>query len=124
MTPTRNWRGFARRPVAFVPQLDGIVFTRRDDIDVWEKRVDVFGSEQPGGLMTRLMGKNMMRHDGAAHQTQRQAMQPLSRRAPFSVTGAPPSAPQLPTFWMTRHRAGWPISAPITRCPCRARRCG
>ena len=43
-------------PVAFVPQLDGIVFTRRDDIDVWEKRVDVFSSEQPGGLMTRLMG--------------------------------------------------------------------
>jgi len=63
-------------PVAFVPQLDGIVFTRRDDIDVWEKRVDVFSSEQPGGLMTRLMGKNMMRHDGAAHQTQRRAMQP------------------------------------------------
>ena len=29
-------------PVAFVPQLDGIVFTRRDDINVWEKRVDVF----------------------------------------------------------------------------------
>ena len=63
-------------PVAFVPQLDGIVFTRRDDIDVWEKRVDVFSSEQPGGLMTRLMGKNMMRHDGAAHQMQRRAMQP------------------------------------------------
>lgn len=55
-------------PVAFVPQLDGIVLTRREDIDVWEKRVDVFSSEQPGGLMTRLMGKNMMRHDGAAHR--------------------------------------------------------
>ena len=23
-------------PVAFVPQLDGIVMTRRDDIDLWE----------------------------------------------------------------------------------------
>ncbi|MEC7211485.1 MAG: cytochrome P450 [Pseudomonadota bacterium] len=69
-------------PIAFVPQLDGIVFTRRDDIDIWEKRVDVFSSEQPGGLMTRLMGKNMMRHDGAAHQTQRRAMQPaVSPRA-------------------------------------------
>lgn len=69
-------------PVAFVPQLDGIVFTRRDDIDIWEKRVDVFSSEQPGGLMTRLMGQNMMRHDGAAHQSQRRAMQPaVSPRA-------------------------------------------
>ena len=63
-------------PVAFVPQLDGIVFTRRDDIDVWEKRVDVFSSEQPGGLMTRLMGENMMRRDGVPHQTQRRQIQP------------------------------------------------
>jgi len=69
-------------PIAFVPQLDGIVFTCRDDIDIWEKRVDIFSSEQPGGLMTRLMGQNMMRHDGAAHQSQRRAMQPaVSPRA-------------------------------------------
>ena len=40
----------ASAPVAFVPQLDGIVMTRRDDISVWEKRIDVFSSEQPGGL--------------------------------------------------------------------------
>ena len=66
----------AEAPVAFVPQLDGIVFTRRDDIDIWEKRIDIFSSEQPGGLMTRLMGQNMMRHDGDAHQSQRRAMQP------------------------------------------------
>ena len=50
----------AEAPVAFVPQLDGIVFTRRDDIDIWEKRIDIFSSEQPGGLMTRLMGQNMI----------------------------------------------------------------
>ena len=69
----------AEAPVAFVPQLDGIVFTRRDDIDIWEKRIDIFSSEQPGGLMTRLMGQNMMRHDGDAHQSQRRAMQPAVR---------------------------------------------
>ncbi|MGB1871995.1 MAG: cytochrome P450 [Candidatus Puniceispirillaceae bacterium] len=63
-------------PVAFVPQLDGIVLTRRDDIDQWEKRIDVFSSEQPGGLMTRLMGQNMMRCDGDSHQRQRRQMQP------------------------------------------------
>ncbi len=69
-------------PVAFVPQLDGIVLTRRDDIDHWEKRVDVFSSEQPGGLMTRLMGQNMMRCDGDQHQRQRRQMQPaVSPRA-------------------------------------------
>ena len=66
----------AESPVAYVPQLDGIVITRRDDIDIWEKRIDIFSSEQPGGLMTRLMGQNMMRCDGEAHQTQRRAMQP------------------------------------------------
>ena len=66
----------AAAPVAYVPQLDGIVITRRDDIDIWEKRIDIFSSEQPGGLMTRLMGQNMMRCDGEAHQTQRRAMQP------------------------------------------------
>ena len=63
-------------PVAYVPQLDGIVLTRRDDIDHWEKRIDVFSSEQPGGLMTRLMGQNMMRCDGDKHQRQRRQMQP------------------------------------------------
>jgi len=69
-------------PVAFVPQLDGIVMTRRDDIDTWEKRVDVFSSEQPGGLMTRLMGENMMRRDGDGHQSQRGQMRPaVSPRA-------------------------------------------
>ena len=63
-------------PVAYVPQIDGIVLTRRDDIDHWEKRVDVFSSEQPGGLMTSLMGRNMMRCDGDEHQRQRRQMQP------------------------------------------------
>ncbi|MGC6453930.1 MAG: cytochrome P450 [Candidatus Puniceispirillaceae bacterium] len=66
----------AATPVAYVPQLDGIVITRRDDIDIWEKRTDIFSSEQPGGLMTRLMGQNMMRCDGDSHQIQRRAMQP------------------------------------------------
>ena len=66
----------AEAPIAYVPQLDGIVMTRRDDIDHWEKRIDIFSSEQPGGLMTRLMGQNMMRCDGDSHQRQRRQMQP------------------------------------------------
>ncbi len=63
-------------PIAFVPQLGSTVFTRRDDIFTQEKRIDVFSSHQPNGLMNVLMGQNMMRKDGDAHMTERQAMFP------------------------------------------------
>jgi hypothetical protein len=58
-------------PIAFVPQLGSTLFTRRDDIFVCEKRIDVFSSHQPAGLMNRLMGHNMMRKDGDAHMAER-----------------------------------------------------
>src|ERR1043166_429757 len=63
-------------PIAFVPQLGSTVFTRRDDIFSCEKRIDVFSSHQPAGLMNRLMGHNMMRKDGEAHLSERAAMFP------------------------------------------------
>ena len=63
-------------PIAFVPQLNSTVFTRRDDIFSQEKRIDVFSSHQPGGLMNVLMGHNMMRKDGDAHMAERAAMFP------------------------------------------------
>lgn len=63
-------------PIAFVPELNGTVFTRRDDIFVAEKIVDVFSSHQPAGLMNRLMGHNMMRKDGPTHLTERAAAFP------------------------------------------------
>ncbi len=63
-------------PIAFVPELNGTVFARRDDIFVTEKIVDVFSSHQPAGLMNTLMGHNMMRKDGHAHLTERQAFFP------------------------------------------------
>jgi len=69
-------------PIAFVPQLGSTVLTRRDDIFTQEKRVDVFSSYQPAGLMNRLMGHNMMRKDGEAHMAERAAMFPsVSPRA-------------------------------------------
>jgi hypothetical protein len=40
-------------------------------IIVWEKRIDVFSSHQPEGLMNRLMGHNMTRKDGAEHLAER-----------------------------------------------------
>ena len=63
-------------PVLFVPQLGAALMTRRDDIFKHEKMIDVFSSVQPEGLMQRLMGQNMMRKDGKAHQTERKAVFP------------------------------------------------
>lgn len=63
-------------PIAFVPQLGATLITRRDDIFENEKKVDVFSSDQPDGLMTVLMGRNMMRKDGKAHQSERRAIFP------------------------------------------------
>src|ERR1700688_2561121 len=63
-------------PIAFVPQLVSTIFTRRDDIFSQEKRIDVFSSHQPAGLMNTLMGHNMMRKDGDAHMADRAAMFP------------------------------------------------
>ena len=66
----------AEAPIAFVPQLDATLLTRRDDIASMEKRVDVLSSDQPRGLMNRLMGQNMMRKDGAAHAAERNIYYP------------------------------------------------
>jgi cytochrome P450 len=63
-------------PLAFVPQLGATLMTRRDDIFLNEKKIDIFSSLQPGGLMTRLMGENLMRRDGEAHQRERTAIFP------------------------------------------------
>ncbi|QIE55682.1 cytochrome P450 [Pikeienuella piscinae] len=66
----------AGTPIAFVPQLNATLFTRRDAIFECEKNIAVFSSEQPGGLMTALMGENMMRKDGEAHLAERKQMFP------------------------------------------------
>lgn len=63
-------------PVAHVPQLGATLITRRDDIFADEKNVAVFSSDQPQGLMTVLMGQNMMRKDGDAHMAERKAVFP------------------------------------------------
>ena len=63
-------------PITYVPQLGATLITRRDDIHRQEKRIDVFSSHQPDGLMTVLMGENMMRKDGDAHLAERRALFP------------------------------------------------
>jgi cytochrome P450 len=80
-------------PVAFVPQLGSTLLTRLDDIVTWEKRIDVFSSHQPQGLMNRLMGHNMMRKDGADH---------LAERKVFLKAVSPQAVKEV---WADRFRA-------------------
>ncbi|MFN3955731.1 MAG: cytochrome P450 [Pararhodobacter sp.] len=63
-------------PFVRVPQLGATLIVRRDEVFRLEKRIDIFSSHQPGGLMTLLMGENMMRKDGAAHMAERRAIFP------------------------------------------------
>lgn len=72
-------------PVAYVPQLGATLITRHDDIFVSEKKVEFFSSDQPDGLMTQLMGQNLMRKDGAAHLAERKAIFPSM--SPKTVKG-------------------------------------
>ena len=66
----------AEAPIALVPELGSTLLTRRDDIFICEKNIEVFSSHQPQGLMNRLMGHNMMRKDGEAHMAERRAIFP------------------------------------------------
>lgn len=63
-------------PITFVPELNATLLTLRDDIHREEKRTQVFSSRQPDGLMTLLMGENLMRKDGADHLAERRALFP------------------------------------------------
>ena len=66
----------ASAPITFVPELGATLFTRRDDVFEQEKRIETFSSLQPDGLMTILMGENMMRKDGEAHARERKILFP------------------------------------------------
>ncbi|MCY4169586.1 MAG: cytochrome P450 [Rhodobacter sp.] len=63
-------------PICFVPQFGATLFTKRNAIFEQEKRTETFSSYQPGGLMSVLMGENMMRKDGDAHAAERRATFP------------------------------------------------
>ena len=44
-------------PVAYVPELDAVLITKSDDVFALEKKIDIFPSNQPDGLMSTLMGQ-------------------------------------------------------------------
>ena len=62
-----------KQPISYVPELGATLMTSRNDIFVNEKLTDIFSSVQPDGLMTKLMGENMMRKDGEFHLEERKA---------------------------------------------------
>lgn len=66
----------AEAPIAYVPQLGATLLTRRADIHREEKRIEVFSSVQPGGLMEQIMGLNMMRRDAEPHMQERKMLFP------------------------------------------------
>ncbi|MCF6304052.1 MAG: cytochrome P450 [Rhodobacteraceae bacterium] len=63
-------------PICFVPELNRTLITKRDDIVRAEPDIASFSSLQPDGLMTRLMGENLMRKDGEIHRSERKAIFP------------------------------------------------
>ena len=63
-------------PISFVPELDAILLAKHSDIFICEKNTSVFSSVQPDGLMTKLMGQNMMRKDGEGHKAERRTIFP------------------------------------------------
>ena len=108
-------------PICFVPQLGSTLLTRRDDIFVSEKRIDVFSSHQPAGLMIRLMGHNMMRKDGDAHMAERSIFFPGGVAArPCARTGATNSRRMRIAFSTGSAGQGARICWPTSRCRCRA----
>ena len=64
----------AVNPICFVPQVNATMICDRDSIYECEKNINVFSSVQPQGLMTILMGQNMMRKDGEAHAKERKTI--------------------------------------------------
>ena len=63
-------------PVDCVPEIDELLITNREDIFTLKKKIDILCSHHSDGIMTNLLGQNMMRHDGAAHRTERKAISP------------------------------------------------
>ena len=64
----------ALNPICFVPQVKATMICDRDSIYECEKNINVFSSVQPKGLMTVLMGQNMMRKDGENHLKERKTI--------------------------------------------------
>ena len=64
----------ANNSICFVPQVNATMICDRNSIYECEKNIGIFSSVQPNGLMTILMGQNMMRKDGEDHLNERKTI--------------------------------------------------
>lgn len=76
----------AEAPIAFSPELGGVLLTRHADVTACERKIRIFSSHQPGGLMNRLMGHNLMRKDGPDHRAERNVIYPSVSRETVAET--------------------------------------
>jgi cytochrome P450 len=68
-----------RNPVAWVPATNRYLVTRHADIAYLEQHPDIFSAHEQGSLLTRVMGRTMLRKDGADHMRERKAAEPALR---------------------------------------------
>jgi cytochrome P450 len=79
--PYPTYRALREHGVVWVEAVNRWLVTRWDDLDVIERDSENFTAREQGSLQTRVMGRTMLRTDGAEHRRLRLAAQePLSPR--------------------------------------------
>ncbi|MEX0428356.1 cytochrome P450 [Nocardioides sp. DS6] len=66
-------------PVPWIPAAGRYLVTRHRDIVFVDTHPEMFSADEQGSLVTRVMGHNMLRKDGAAHDRDRRAAEPALR---------------------------------------------
>lgn len=67
------------RPVAWVPAVNRYLVTRHRDIVHLERHPEIFSAAEQDSLMIRVMGRTMLRKDGADHLRERKVAEPALR---------------------------------------------
>ena len=73
--PYPIYRRLREEGVVWVEAANRWLVTRWDDVDAVERDSDAFTAMEEASLQTRVMGRTMLRSDGAAHQRLRRAAQ-------------------------------------------------
>lgn len=80
--PYPHYRELRDAGVVWVEAIDRWMVTRWDDVGAVEVARDAFSANEPGSLLTRTIGHQMLREDGEAHKRLRSAAQaPLQQPA-------------------------------------------
>lgn len=82
LDPYPHYRELRDAGVVWVEALERWMVTRWDDVGAVEVAKDAFSATEPGSLLTKTIGHQMLREDGAAHKRLRSAAAaPLQRPA-------------------------------------------